>query len=644
MQGAYALLDRNGTIDDNVIVVIGLYTRYTTTSAEDKYWLHEMSSDVYNKEVTITGQYHGENHHGMIPFTGGPASTAGSARYLNANTRFMYIDFDGGTQPYRIRVNGQRIYFYIYQQQANQVYWFLQGYSLIMGKGINMVGYSDSNTNQGLYSANAPAFHIFGGWEQFDQASLPRNNPTIAIKSGAYGRVILGGSNGVSSQASLNHHTSHNFIGSSLSDTFVTSCNIDIRTSTKGSYDYDINLLVGGACTGNTYSNSTLTLDNGSVGRIIGGSIGDSSYRVTNYPVNTYVGSSTLNLNGGSAAQVYGASLGRVMSGSNKCDVYYYGTATINLSGTNVTGDVFGAGAGAVTGYNSTYSASYGDQYGNRYSSGITTKSTINMTSGTVSGSIYGGGYGYTNYLMLGSNAYFGGRQDYFKLHGDYVIYDYNYAINHKWIDKDYFEWWGFEDRKLFKYAKKQLKKISSKDDPFNFTILTADTHFTDGYLDDKCDTPFEQKYLNSYHCSDEMIGDFINWVKEQDFYKNTTIVIVGDHLTMQKNMTSMFDVSNYERSIYNVFINSKVVTKKTKHRMFNSFDIYPTTLRSLGFKIDGDKIGLGTDLFSGKKTLIEKNGFSYVESELKKVSPFYNKYILGDSYSKLIDKEKQSN
>lgn len=237
---------------------------------------------------------------------------------------------------------------------------------------------------------------------------------------------------------------------------------------------------------------------------------------------------------------------------------------------------------------------------------------------------------GYKNYLLLGSDASFGGRRDYFTTHGNYEIYDYLYALDNNWIDSGYHQWWGYEDRKLFKFAKEELKRISKEEEPFNFTILTADTHFTDGYVDDECDTYFDTKYPNAYYCSDQMIYEFINWVKKQSFYKNTTIIISGDHLTMQNNV---FNSKDYDRTIYNTFINSKIKTKNNKNRLFSSLDMYPTTLASLGATIDGDMIGLGTNLFSDKKTLIEEYGLGYVNSEFKKKSFFYDNVLLGDSY-----------
>lgn len=69
----------------------------------------------------------------------------------------------------------------------------------------------------------------------------------------------------------------------------------------------------------------------------------------------------------------------------------------------------------------------------------------------------------YKNYLLLGSDASFGGREDYFTYYGNYETYDLYYARNNKWIDKDYYEWWDFEDRKLFSFAKKKIKYYLKK-------------------------------------------------------------------------------------------------------------------------------------------------------------------------------------
>ena len=170
--------------------------------------------------------------------------------------------------------------------------------------------------------------------------------------------------------------------------------------------------------------------------------------------------------------------------------------------------------------------------------------------------------------------------------------------------------------------------------------MLTADTHFVDGYQDETCDVNFESKYANSFDCSSKMIYEFIKWIKKQDFYKNTTIVIVGDHLTMQEDFYSEID-DDYQRGVYNVFINSKNKnTDYLKNREFTTMDMYPTTLAALGCEIEGDRLALGTNLFSGKKTLAEQLGKDELNNELQMSSFFYDETILGDSYYKIKEND----
>ena len=234
---------------------------------------------------------------------------------------------------------------------------------------------------------------------------------------------------------------------------------------------------------------------------------------------------------------------------------------------------------------------------------------------------------GYRQYIMVGSDLEFGGRLAYFTEHGDYEVYDYNRAIEDGVIDEDYYVWWGLEDEKLFNWAKDELTDISDSDEPFNFTMLTVDTHFPDGYVDNSCKDIYDDNYLTSIDCSSEKLDEFIRWIKKQDFYENTTIILVGDHLSMNTYSFDEID-PNYDRSVYNVFINSAVDTDCNKNRNFTTFDYYPTTLAALGVKIKGERLGLGTNLFSCKETLSEELGNDYIDEKLMENSPYYNECI----------------
>ena len=236
---------------------------------------------------------------------------------------------------------------------------------------------------------------------------------------------------------------------------------------------------------------------------------------------------------------------------------------------------------------------------------------------------------GYNQLIIMGSDSEFANRDLYFKQHGNYEILDVNILKEQGRLPKNYNEWWGFEDQKLFGFAKEELEKLSAQDKPFNLTLLTADAHFPNGYLCEKCENEYENQYSNVLRCSSKQISDFVNWVKNQSFYENTTIIIMGDHLTMDPKFMKNVD-KDYERTIYNAVINPAIKPKKEKERKFGTFDFFPTTLAALGAEIEGDRLGLGTNLFSSEETLTEKYGFKYSNIQLARKSEYYNENILG--------------
>ena len=234
---------------------------------------------------------------------------------------------------------------------------------------------------------------------------------------------------------------------------------------------------------------------------------------------------------------------------------------------------------------------------------------------------------GYTQTLLIGSEAQFGGRKLYFQEHGNYEMEDYSYAIENGLIPSDYKVWWGYEDQKLFEFAKEKLLQLSQGDEPFNLTMLTVDTHFEDGYVCEQCPTEYDTQYSNVIACSSRQVGEFLKWIQQQDFYENTTIVISGDHPTMDSDYCAEIDQEgNYDRRVFTAYINAAAYAQDQQERTYSTFDNFPTTLAALGVQIDGDRLGLGTNLFSGKQTLLEKFGKSKVNAELKKKSEFIEK------------------
>ena len=388
---AYKKLRDNGTRNSNIIVIMGDYS----SNSIYNYKEGNRDDDTYAKKATLTGKYGGIDYGGELAFYSG----SGTYRYMAEDTTFQNLIFNG---------------------DRDQMYFYLQGHSLTIGEKVTMNNYATSNSNQGLIGSRAPAFHIFCGWNQYNYRTLPRKDAEVIIKSGTYGRIVGGGSPGTS--AGQGQTTSHDFMGSSKEDSFNITITIDIQNSTTSSnYDYDVNLLTGGSAAGNNYSNVVQNIKNGSVGRLIGGSIGDSADRPRNwnYPENTFLGTAEINVTGGSVNELYGGCLGRNMdvvgssyASGNTCDSYYYGTVNINISGGRIESNIYGAGAGGVTGYSPNSSDKY-KQYGEEFDTSV----TINMTGGTIEGDVFGGGYGYTEYLNQNVTAVDGGT-----LYGDSTI------------------------------------------------------------------------------------------------------------------------------------------------------------------------------------------------------------------------------
>lgn len=241
--------------------------------------------------------------------------------------------------------------------------------------------------------------------------------------------------------------------------------------------------------------------------------------------------------------------------------------------------------------------------------------------------------HGYNETVMFGADADFGGLTAFYSTHGTQTIFDHKYAIAHGLIPPNYKVWWGFEDNKLYEYAKTELTRLSNEGKPFAFIMENADTHFPNGYMEPETEKKFESQYANVIFHSQKQLTDFIRWIQVQPFYDNTSIVVTGDHLSMDKKFFKGWD-PKYERTTFNMFINpafeeagSTKIT--TTNRQYAPFDYFPTIMASLGVKIKGDRLGLGTNLASTTPTLIERDGLKETDYQLSLYSEYYAKDLL---------------
>ena len=234
---------------------------------------------------------------------------------------------------------------------------------------------------------------------------------------------------------------------------------------------------------------------------------------------------------------------------------------------------------------------------------------------------------GYNQLYIQGSKGVFSMYDQYVARYEDSLLYDRTRLTEEGYSseDSDYIWKWGIEDRKLFEISKELITDISKEEKPFFITMYTMDTHsFECGHRCVDCDENISSDYLAAADCTSRQAAEFVKWIQAQPFYENTTIILVGDHLGNQK--TSMVESDeSYVRTTYNCFINAAKEPVNSKNRSFSSLDMFPSTLSAIGVEIKGDRLGLGTDLFSNTETLAEKLGETEYKKQLEETSDYYD-------------------
>ena len=126
---------------------------------------------------------------------------------------------------------------------------------------------------------------------------------------------------------------------------------------------------------------------------------------------------------------------------------------------------------------------------------------------------------------------YYGGDLNF----GNMNTYLRNAGINHivdgsEFDSKDWSSKWGAYDDVFMKRFAKDLS--TKQEEPFFKIALTLSSHEP---YDIKGEYKFgknthDNKFRSAHHYTDQVIGDFIDFAKQQYWYKNTLIVIMSDH------------------------------------------------------------------------------------------------------------------
>ena len=383
-KGAYSKLEKNGSWDDNTIVLMGTSDKDVTNNGNDGFtsvtfntssdWEREKAESPFFRNTTITGSWDGVNYKGIIEMYGGHDRNHSLPIY--GDTRFQYLTFN--------RNNNNENYDILY----------CQFYNLEMGEGIQMTNYKNMFSGDGtIKGAVSTSFQIFGGFmddnrfsplstegnlKKMDDA-LPhgREGFKIKIKSGHYSSICVGG-----------RQTVDNRNGVMGSPNMPIKCTIDVDIDRKFNNNHnennstlDVAIVLAGNHEGAMVGDVDIIIKSGKIGRVVNGSLGARRETINNNvhynaPYNTYMGRANILIDPAQSesnnkntdvnsrveiTEIYGGSTGRGFQDREWVENPFYGYSSITIKGgtflipTNCKSEeifsgIYGAGAGGMNG------------------------------------------------------------------------------------------------------------------------------------------------------------------------------------------------------------------------------------------------------------------------------------------------------
>lgn len=383
-KGAYSKLEKNGSWDDNIIVLMGKSDQSVTNNGNNGFtsvtfntssdWEREKAESPFFRNTTITGSWDGVNYKGIIEMYGGHDRNHSLPIY--GDTRFQYLTFN--------RNNNNENYDILY----------CQFYNLEMGEGIQMTNYKNMFSGDGtIKGAVSTSFQIFGGFmddnrfsplstegnlKKMDDA-LPhgREGFKIKIKSGHYSSICVGG-----------RQTVDNRNGVMGSPNMPIKCTIDVDIDRKFNNNHnennstlDVAIVLAGNHEGAMVGDVDIIIKSGKIGRVVNGSLGARRETINNNvhynaPYNTYMGRANILIDPAQSesnnkntdvnsrveiTEIYGGSTGRGFQDREWVENPFYGYSSITIKGgtflipTNCKSEeifsgIYGAGAGGMNG------------------------------------------------------------------------------------------------------------------------------------------------------------------------------------------------------------------------------------------------------------------------------------------------------
>jgi lipoteichoic acid synthase len=204
-----------------------------------------------------------------------------------------------------------------------------------------------------------------------------------------------------------------------------------------------------------------------------------------------------------------------------------------------------------------------------------------------------------------------------------YPSIGFDYVYTNKEIPSEKEIGFGPADEVLFNHVESQLPKQLKKHKRMYSNIITLTNHtpfeMPKSYQTLELPTRFHNTYVGNYlqavHYTDQQIGLFIEYLKQQGLYENSLILIYGDHSGLHgapvtaKDKLLLKSLLGHDYNMNDRFVVPVLFTApgvfagETHSQLGGQIDLMPTLLNLLGIEHDSQMIG--HNLFQYKNNLL---------------------------------------
>lgn len=253
---------------------------------------------------------------------------------------------------------------------------------------------------------------------------------------------------------------------------------------------------------------------------------------------------------------------------------------------------------------------------------------------------------GYTSAVFHGNTGTFWNRNEVYKNLGYNYFFDASYFSN----EKDDKIGYGLKDKLLFAESIKYLEQLQqpfyvkyltvTNHIPFDLNQADADPNFKTANTSD----PTVNNYFVTAHYLDQAVQEFFAYLHKSGLYKNSLIIIYGDHYGLSDSDNSAVapligksadDWTNYDTvQMQKVpyMIHCPTLKGKIDHTVGGEIDALPTLLHLLGIESQ-QYVNFGTDLLAKhhRQAVVFRNG-TIVTKKYVIISPRSSRPTLYDA------------